>query len=132
MVGERHCPSRVGDLSPGGMVGKATVGGRRRERWEFRVRLLRNKVRPYAWGSRTVIAELQGRPVPTPHPEAELWMGAHPDASSSVLDADGVERSLLELIKTDPAGQLGAAYAQRWANRLPFLLKVLAADEPMS
>jgi mannose-6-phosphate isomerase len=96
------------------------------------VRLLRNKVRPYAWGSRTVIAELQGRPIPTPHPEAELWMGAHPDDPSRVVDPDGVERSLLQLIEADPVGQLGAAYATRWANRLPFLLKVLAADEPMS
>jgi mannose-6-phosphate isomerase len=89
-------------------------------------------VRPYAWGSRTVIAELQGRPVPAPHPEAELWMGAHPDDPSSVVDPDGVERTLLKLIETDPIGQLGACYADRWANRMPFLLKVLAADEPMS
>ncbi|MEU6645724.1 type I phosphomannose isomerase catalytic subunit, partial [Saccharomonospora sp. NPDC046836] len=42
------------------------------------VELLRNAVRPYAWGSRTTIAGLLGRPVPSPHPEAELWMGAHP------------------------------------------------------
>src|SRR3712207_7552594 len=33
------------------------------------VELLDNPVRPYAWGSRTVIAELQGRPTPSPHPE---------------------------------------------------------------
>ncbi|MEU6646907.1 type I phosphomannose isomerase catalytic subunit, partial [Saccharomonospora sp. NPDC046836] len=35
-------------------------------------------VRAYEWGSRTTIAGLLGRPVPSPHPEAELWMGAHP------------------------------------------------------
>ena len=46
--------------------------------------LLRPVVRPYAWGSRTAIAELQGRPVPAPGPEAELWMGAHPSAPSGV------------------------------------------------
>ena len=94
--------------------------------------LLRNKVRPYAWGSRTVIAELQGREVPAPHPEAELWMGAHPDDPSVVLDADGVEHTLLQLVDADPAGQLGECCAHQWADRLPFLLKVLAADEPMS
>ena len=94
--------------------------------------LLRNKVRPYAWGSRTVIAELQGREVPAPHPEAELWIGAHPDDPSTVLDADGVEHTLLQLVDADPVGQLGERYAARWDNRLPFLLKVLAADEPMS
>ncbi|HEX4724865.1 MAG TPA: mannose-6-phosphate isomerase, class I [Pseudonocardiaceae bacterium] len=96
------------------------------------MRLLRNKVRSYAWGSRTVLAELQGRPVPAPHPEAELWMGAHPDDPSSVVDTDGVEHTLLKLIDTDPVGQLGARYAARWVGRMPFLLKVLAADEPMS
>src|SRR5208282_2580302 len=46
--------------------------------------LLRPVVRPYAWGSRHAIAELQGRPVPAPGPEAELWMGAHPSAPSGV------------------------------------------------
>ena len=99
---------------------------------EFGVRLLRNKVRPYAWGSRTVIAELQGRPSPAPHPEAELWMGAHPDDPSSVVEPDGAEQTLLRLIESDPAGQLGHRYADHWGGRMPFLLKVLAADEPMS
>ena len=39
---------------------------------------------PYAWGSRTAIASLQGRSTPTAEPEAELWMGAHPVAASHV------------------------------------------------
>ncbi|HET6192194.1 MAG TPA: type I phosphomannose isomerase catalytic subunit, partial [Trebonia sp.] len=45
-----------------------------------RVDLLDPMVQPYAWGSRTVLAELQGRQAPTAGPEAELWMGAHPSA----------------------------------------------------
>lgn len=94
--------------------------------------LLRNAVRPYAWGSRTTIAALLGRAVPTPHPEAELWMGAHPGDPSRIVDADGEERSLLELIESDPAGQLGPDAAARWDKRLPFLLKILAAEEPLS
>ena len=40
--------------------------------------LMDNRIRPYAWGSRTAIAELLGAPSPAPHPQAELWMGAHP------------------------------------------------------
>lgn len=59
-------------------------------------------------------------------------MGAHPDDPSTVIAPDGGERSLLELVEADPVGQLGAGCARRWQNRLPFLLKVLAADEPMS
>lgn len=94
--------------------------------------LLRNAVRPYAWGSRTAIAELLGRPVPTPHPEAELWMGAHPGDPSRLVHADGSESSLLRLLESDPGTHLGAECAGRWGGRLPFLLKVLAADEPLS
>lgn len=90
--------------------------------------LLTNPVRAYAWGSRTVIAELLGRPVPSPHPEAELWLGAHPDDSSHLATG----KSLVEAITTDPDGQLGAERARRWDAKLPFLLKVLAADEPLS
>ncbi|MGQ0573498.1 MAG: mannose-6-phosphate isomerase, class I [Pseudonocardia sp.] len=93
--------------------------------------LLDNPVRPYAWGSRTVIAELLGRPSPSAHPQAELWFGAHP-ADPSRIVRDGRPRSLVEEVAADPAGTLGADRAQRWRERLPFLLKVLAADEPLS
>ncbi len=96
------------------------------------MQLLRNAVRPYAWGSRTAIADLLGRPVPAPHPEAELWMGAHPGDPSRLVCEDGSEVSLLQLLDADPAAQLGQACTQRWGKRLPFLLKVLAADEPLS
>ncbi|TCP49231.1 mannose-6-phosphate isomerase type 1 [Tamaricihabitans halophyticus] len=94
--------------------------------------LLRGAVRPYAWGSRTTISELLGRPVPAPHPEAELWMGAHPGDPSQLIASDGTERSLLELVEADPVRQLGSQCAERWGDRLPFLLKILAADEPLS
>jgi mannose-6-phosphate isomerase len=96
------------------------------------VELLHNAVRSYAWGSRTAIAELLGKEVPAPHPQAELWMGAHPGDPSRVVGPDGRERSLLDVLAADPAGQLGAAGVQRWGNRLPFLLKVLAAEEALS
>ncbi|SDF92148.1 mannose-6-phosphate isomerase, type 1 [Lentzea fradiae] len=94
--------------------------------------LLHNAVRPYAWGSRTAIAELLGKEVPAPHPEAELWMGAHPGDPSRVDGVDGVQRSLLDLLTEDPDRQLGPRVTKRWGSRLPFLLKVLAADEPLS
>ena len=94
--------------------------------------LLDNLMRRYAWGSRTAIAELQGRPVPSPHPEAELWLGAHPGDPSFLVDAEGNRRSLFDELTGDPAALLGEETARRWSGRLPFLLKVLAADEPLS
>jgi len=70
-----------------------------------------NTPRDYAWGSHTAIAELLGS-TPSGGPEAELWLGVHPGSPS--LLADG--RSLAEVS----------------GGRLPFLLKVLAADAPLS
>ena len=94
--------------------------------------LLDNPVRAYAWGSRTVIAELLGQPVPSPHPQAELWLGAHPAATSTVRTGDGDGDRLCDVVSADPEGVLGPDRHERWSGRLPFLLKILAADEPLS
>jgi mannose-6-phosphate isomerase len=92
---------------------------------------LRGVVRPYAWGSRTALAELQGRPAPSDAPEAELWLGAHPGDPSTVTGPDGPV-SLAALIAEDPKGQLGAEVADEFGARLPYLMKVLAAEAPLS
>src|SRR5215469_17574069 len=96
-----------------------------------RVDLLDPMVQPYAWGSRTALAELEGRPAPTAGPEAELWMGAHPSAPSGVRRPDG-RTTLDKVIAADPDRELGAACAARFGGRLPFLLKVLAAEKALS
>jgi mannose-6-phosphate isomerase len=69
--------------------------------------------------------------VPTAHPEAELWFGAHPE-DPAWLETDNGETSLLDTLLADPEGQLGAATRARFGDALPFLVKVLAADEPLS
>jgi mannose-6-phosphate isomerase len=95
------------------------------------VDLLGNTVQPYAWGSRTAIAELLGEPSPSAGPQAELWMGAHPSAPS-VLTRDGVTGTLTAAIAANPGIELGERVAARFGGRLPFLLKVLAADRALS
>ena len=99
--------------------------------YHARVDLLEPVIQPYAWGSHTAIAELQGRPAPTIAPEAELWMGAHPSAPSGVRRPGG-STTLDKLIAADPPLELGDACAARFGGRLPFLLKVLAADKALS
>jgi mannose-6-phosphate isomerase len=81
------------------------------------MRLLDSPIRGYAWGSHTAIATLQGRPTPAPGPEAELWLGAHPSAPSVLADS---------------GQRLDEALAAAGGPRLPFLLKVLAAAQPLS
>jgi mannose-6-phosphate isomerase len=91
---------------------------------------LDNPIRPYAWGSADDLPEFLGVPG---HggPQAELWMGAHPDDSSR-LTRDGVTRTLAEVIAQDPQAELGPAVIARFGDRLPFLFKVLSADKPLS
>jgi mannose-6-phosphate isomerase len=89
--------------------------------------LLSAKVKPYPWGTRDAIADLQGRPVPAAAPEAELWMGAHPSAPSGVGWT-----TLDEVIAAAPERALGVECAARFGDRLPFLLKVLSAAKALS
>jgi mannose-6-phosphate isomerase len=88
-------------------------------------------IRPYAWGSRTALAEMQGRPSPSDGPEAELWAGAHPGAPSRVV-RDGRMVDLGTVLAADPAGELGPAVVAEFGAHLPYLLKVLAVAEPLS
>jgi mannose-6-phosphate isomerase len=85
------------------------------------------RIRTYAWGSRTALAQLTGRPQPSTGPEAELWFGAHPDDPSAMPDG-----SLLDALSADPEGLLGAGVVREFGPRLPYLLKVLAAESNMS
>lgn len=68
----------------------------------------------YTWGSTDAIPGFQRRPG-TGEPVAEVWMGTHPLGTARIIDADGSERPLTEV-----SGDLG------------FMLKVLAADQPLS
>ena len=83
-------------------------------------------IQPYAWGSRTAIPELLGVE-PTGEPQAELWFGAHPLAPSSV---DG--EPLDKVVAHDPVGVVGRGSVEAFGPRLPFLLKVIAAAQPLS
>lgn len=67
------------------------------------------------------------------------WFGAHPAAPARCVrsvegagDPDSADTDLLTVIQADPAHELGAASVGVFGERLPFLLKVLAAEEPLS
>lgn len=72
-----------------------------------------NSSRAYDWGSAAHIPRFLGVQ-PDGVPVAEVWMGTHPLGASSVMGPEG------PVPLADTAGQL------------PFLMKLLAADRPLS
>lgn len=88
---------------------------------------LEGVLRAYPWGSHTLLAELRGAEAPARKPEAELWFGAHPSAPSTISGT-----GLDDIVAADPAAALGPRVREAFGDRLPFLLKLLAADEPLS
>jgi len=91
---------------------------------------LDNPAQHYAWGSMTAIPDLLGLPA-TSVPVAESWMGAHPSAPSQVTTADG-ETGLDLVIATDAEVFLGSDVVARFGPALPYLLKIIAAESPLS
>lgn len=72
---------------------------------------LTNTPRDYAWGSSSLLAEMEGRSA-SGAPEAEVWFGDHPG---------------------DPADVEGGGTLDRvTGGSLPYLLKLLAAAQPLS
>lgn len=111
-----------------------------------------NTPRDYAWGSTSAIASLLGHES-SGKPEAELWLGAHAGSPSVIIDPSvvGGARDLAAWIAASPEVALGAAALSRSTEsssgssapdasasvpstepRLPFLMKILAAQSPLS
>lgn len=75
---------------------------------------LRNGVQNYSWGSPDAIPRFLGeRSDGTP--VAEVWIGTHPLQPSTAVSTSGEVKALADL-----------------TGDLPFMLKVLAADQPLS
>ena len=92
--------------------------------------LMHNPIQGYEWGSHDALTRLFDIPNPDGKPQAELWMGAHPNGCSEVTIA-GSAQKLSALIETAPAALLGEATVARFAS-LPFLFKVLCAEKALS
>uniref|UniRef100_A0A0E0MGZ1 mannose-6-phosphate isomerase n=1 Tax=Oryza punctata TaxID=4537 RepID=A0A0E0MGZ1_ORYPU len=99
---------------------------------------LTGAVQHYEWGGHrgaSLVARLAGGEDDhegggDERPYAELWMGTHPTAPSS-LAASG--ESLREWLgRRGPAALLGRDVAARWGGDLPFLFKVLSVARALS
>jgi mannose-6-phosphate isomerase len=91
---------------------------------------LENVIQNYRWGSASAMADMFGIDNPEQLPQAELWMGAHPNGCSRL---DETDRAVLlsDFISQRPEQTLGH-YTRTRYQKLPFLLKVLAPEKPLS
>ncbi len=82
---------------------------------------------PMPGARRPPIPDLLGEPA-SGQPVAELWFGAHADDPSPAPEH---ATTLDALLAADPTALLGAAVVAEFGPRLPFLLKLLAAELPL-
>ena len=92
-------------------------------------------VQHYAWGQRgagAYIPAFLGVPGAPALPYAELWIGDNPALPSRARLSDQVEVGLPLLLATAPDVLLSAGTRAAVPARLPFLTKILAADQALS
>ena len=91
---------------------------------------LTGQVQHYAWGGKNYIASLIGLNSAKDQPCAEWWLGAHPSAPSEIENVTG-KQSLIEFLSQNPTA-LGQASHQQFGDELPYLLKILDVEKPLS
>jgi len=89
------------------------------------------QIQNYAWGGHAFIPELFGLHPEPQTPYAEYWLGAHEKAPSRIILEDSRTVHLDKFIAEYPQGALGQRVARQY-GRLPYLLKVLDVDKPLS
>jgi mannose-6-phosphate isomerase len=83
--------------------------------------------RDYAWGSTSLIPRFLGTPADG-RPQAELWVGAHPADPARLPDGTRLD----DHIRDHAESTLGDHSLETFGPRLPYLVKALAAAEPLS
>ncbi|WP_220485882.1 mannose-6-phosphate isomerase, class I [Psychromonas sp. SR45-3] len=91
---------------------------------------MENVIQDYIWGSRTSISKLLGINNPENKPQAEIWMGAHANGCSKIIN-NGNTQLLSDFIAQDKDAILTPKTNAQFAE-LPYLFKVLAAGEALS
>ncbi|MDE5306573.1 hypothetical protein PY546_07715 [Providencia stuartii] len=82
-----------------------------------------NKIQNYDWGSTTALTQLYAIPNPEHLPMAELWMGAHPKASSCVVNTKtGQTLPLIDYIASNPEEILGKKSSRHFFLPLTFFI----------
>lgn len=92
-----------------------------------------NYIQHYEWGTmgkEAFIPRLMGFEGKE-KPYAELWIGSHAKLSSDIL-IDGKSYKLKDIVEKYPNEILGKSVVEKFGNKVPFLLKVLSANQALS
>ncbi|SES02989.1 mannose-6-phosphate isomerase [Propionibacterium cyclohexanicum] len=89
------------------------------------MRPMEGVVKDYAWGSPTAIPQILGTEA-TGAPVAEYWLGAHPSGPARI------DHETLDALIAESPELLGEPTRERFGGKFPYLLKILAANAPLS
>jgi len=92
--------------------------------------VMNNKIQNYPWGSVDSVSKLFNIANPDSQPQAEIWMGAHPNGCSEI-EIDGKPTLLSDFIQQHKPEILSPQTAEQFGE-LPYLFKVLAAAQALS
>ncbi|WP_040975853.1 mannose-6-phosphate isomerase, class I [Necropsobacter massiliensis] len=92
--------------------------------------ILKGSLQHYQWGGGHYLPALLGFPEQTNQHYAEWWLGAHP-SSPSMLEIDGNWQPLTAFLAENPTA-LGNDSRKKFGNQLPYLLKILDVEKPLS
>lgn len=92
---------------------------------------LQGTIQHYEWGGSTFIPILLRKNNKSRKPYAELWIGAHPIASSKISSFD-IPITLRDLISHAAGEILGNNSSNTFQRQLPYLFKVLDAKKMLS
>ena len=96
--------------------------------WTMDMMKLQGVIQRYPWGDSSFIPSLLGRR-DTGTPQAELWMGSHPNGMNSLLETG---EPLDDFLVSHSEQVLGENHISRYGTRFPFLLKILSIETPLS
>ena len=92
------------------------------------------KIQHYEWGTKNedaFIPKFLGIEAKVDLPYAEYWIGIHQKAPADII-IDNKKYSLIEVIDKFSVEILGKRVAQKFDNKIPFLLKILSINKALS
>ena len=92
------------------------------------------KIQHYEWGTKNedaFIPKFLGIEAKVDLPYAEYWIGIHQKAPADII-IDNKKYSLIEVINKFSVEILGKRVAQKFDNKIPFLLKILSISKALS